>query len=656
MRDSRARIHHNERIAVALTRMLKVTSTSLMLAVFVLVLSSQANVVCQQSDSRVVYQGIAVDLRVKPLTEEKRNKDELREGDDALFQLRFSESSSGVPVTGVYPKAWMDLRGTDETVDCKVKVKAFLSSNFQARAPVDLNSYYILALNQDATLSVIDPLFSYGGSKLFTLVGLKSAGADWVLSVNNKTLFVSMPASHAVAAVNTDTWKVTTNIEVEGRPVRISVQPDGRKIWVGYEPSENGGVSGVAVIEAEDLKHVVHIPTGRGHHEIAFSDNSRFAFVTNSLDGNVSIIDIHTLKKIRDIATGSEPVSIEFSPKAKMAYVADKKDGTIVAIDGSGAKIAAKIHGEAGLKQIKFAGGDGRFAFVTNPEKDLVYVIDSASNRIIQTADIDNGPDQVSFSAKLAYVRSLRSEIVSMLPLPQSDTVGKTVAVVDFPGGQHPVGETTNPSPADSIVKAPGEDAVLVGNPMDKTIYYYQEGMAAPQGNFSNYGREPRAVLVVDRSFNERSPGVYEVTARMPRAGLYDFALVTDAPRIVHCFPIRVAPNPNALTEAGGVRVEPLVDKRVVEVGENIRLRFKLIDVKTNKSKVGLVDVGALIFSPGQSQQRHPAREVEKGIYEVSFQLSQSGVYYVYLGSPSAGLKFDSPQSLVLQAKDKESP
>src|SRR5689334_984217 len=110
-------------------------ATFLMLALFVFVLSSQTSVVCQQSDSRVVYQGIAVELRVKTLTEEKRNKDELREGDDALFQLRFSEASSGLPVTGVYPKAWMDLRGNDESVDCKVKVKTFLSSNFQARAP-----------------------------------------------------------------------------------------------------------------------------------------------------------------------------------------------------------------------------------------------------------------------------------------------------------------------------------------------------------------------------------------------------------------------------------------------------------------------------------------------------------------------------------------
>ena len=645
--------------------MIKSISTFLVLIVcFVLVLGSQTAPVkkpqsspspaSKQSESRVIDQGIAIDLRVKAITEDKRDPNELRAGDDAVFQLRFSYTTSSAPLRGLYPKAWMDRR--DESVDCRVKIKAFLSSGLQARPPVDLNSYYIIALNQDATLSVIDPLFSYGGSKLFTLVSLKSPGADWVLPPNSRTLFVSMPASRGVAVVNTDTWKVITNIDLAGQPVRVSVQPDGRKIWVGYDVSDNGDkASGVAVISTDDFGRVLHIPTGRGHHEIAFSDNSRYAFITNSVDGNVSIIDVRTLKKIRDIKTGSEPISIGFSRKANMAYVADQKDGGIVAIDHSRLRIAARIQGEPGLKQLKFAE-DGRFAFVTNPVKDLVHIVDSASNRIIQTADIANGPEQISFSSKLAYVRCLRSEIVSMLALPKSDDVGNTVSVIDFPGGQYSFGKTTNPSPADGIVKAPGEDAVLVGNPMDKTIYYYREGMAAPQGNFSNYAREPRAVLVADRSFREQSPGVYEVTARLPQAGLYEFALVTDSPRLVHCFPVRIAANPDARAESAGVGVEPLFDKRVVPVGEVVRLRFKLVDLKTDKPIVGLRDVGALIFSPGLGQQRHPAKEVEKGIYEVELQLSQAGVYYVYIGSPAAGLSFDSPQSLVLQAKDKQSP
>jgi hypothetical protein len=338
-----------------------------------------------------------------------------------------------------------------------------------------------------------------------------------------------------------------------------------------------------------------------------------------------------------------------------MAYVTDNEEGTIVGVDGSRLKIATRIQGEPGLKQIKFAP-DGRFAFVANPAKDVVHVLDAASNRILQTAEISNGPDQISLSNNFAYIRCLRSEIVQMLPLPQPDTLGHTVSVVDFPGGQEPFGQTSNPSPADGIVKAPGEDAVLVGNPADKTIYYYREGMAAPQGNFSNYGREPRAVLVVDRSFNERAPGVYQTTARLPRAGFYELALVTDTPRIVHCFPLRIEKNPNLAADSAGVQVEPLVNNRVVWVGERVRVRFKLSDSRTQEPRVGLVDVGSLIFSPGVSQQRQSAREVEKGVYEIEFQPPQAGVYYVYLESPSADLKLDNPQFLILQARDKETP
>lgn len=608
------------------------------------------------SDRRVVYQGIAVDLSVTPVTSVKGDADELREGDDALFQLRITETATGVPLRGAYPKAWMDLRERDENVDCRTRVKAFLGSGFQARPPLDLNSYYILALNQDATLSVIDPHFSYGGSKLFAMVSLKSVGEDWALTPGSRTLFVSMPTSNEVAVVNSVTWNVITNVAIGGRPDRILVQPDGHDVWVGYMPSESGdGESGVVVIGSDRLKPVARIPTGRGHHEIAFSDDNRFAFVTNGLDGTVSIIDARTRKKIKDIETGHKPASIAYSQKARMAYVADEEEGTIVAVDGSRLKIAARIQGEPGLRQIKFAP-DGRFAFVANPAKDVVHILDAASNRIVQTADIGNGPEQISFSNNFAYVRCLRSEIVQMLPLPQPETLGHTVALVDFPGGQQPFGKTSNPSPADGIVKAPEEDAVLVGNPVDKTIYYYREGMAAPQGNFSNYGREPRAVLVLDRSFNERAPGVYQTTARLPRAGVYELAFATDTPRIVHCFPLRIATNPNLAAESAGVRVEPLFNNRVVWVGERVRLRFKLSDSRTQELKVGLVDVGSLIFAPGVSQQRQPAREVEKGIYEIEFQPPQAGVYYVYLESPAADLKLDNPQFLILQARDKQTP
>ena len=147
---------------------------------------------------------------------------------------------------------------------------------------------------------------------------------------------------------------------------------------------------------------------------------------------------------------------------------------------------------------------EGHQLFLTNPDttrtfasiylhENRLYILDAAKNRIVQTAAMKEGPDQVTFSDELAYVRHRGSEVVLMIPLSQVGEEDRAVPVVDFPGGQNPPGRGTRPSPADGIVRAPGATAVLVANAPDRAIYFYMEGMAAPMGSFQNYGREPRA-------------------------------------------------------------------------------------------------------------------------------------------------------------------
>jgi hypothetical protein len=128
-----------------------------------------------------------------------------------------------------------------------------------------------------------------------------------------------------------------------------------------------------------------------------------------------------------------------------------------------------------------------------------------------------------------------------MVPLDQLGRKGVPLTVVTFPGGQQPLGETWINSPAARVVEASGESAVLVANAPDKQVYY-KEGMAAPMGSFSNYGRQPMAAQVVDRSLRERaSPGVYQTVAKLPKPGLYDVFFFLDSPRFVNCFEFAVA-------------------------------------------------------------------------------------------------------------------
>ena len=114
---------------------------------------------------------------------------------------------------------------------------------------IDLNSYFILVMNRDNTIAVIDPITGVKGiTKLYAQVYLKQPGADWAKSDDQRRLFVTMPRADAVAVVDTDTFKVVRNVDAGKNPVRIARQPDGKYLWVGNN-ADTDSESGVTVID-----------------------------------------------------------------------------------------------------------------------------------------------------------------------------------------------------------------------------------------------------------------------------------------------------------------------------------------------------------------------------------------------------------------------
>jgi YVTN family beta-propeller protein len=107
-----------------------------------------------------------------------------------------------------------------------------------------------------------------------------------------------MPEAGKVAAVDLENFKVVANVEAGKNPVRIALQPDGKYLWVGND-GEGEESSGVTVIDAQAHTVAASIATGAGHHEIAFTADSLFAFVTNRDAGTVSVIDVQKLEKVR---------------------------------------------------------------------------------------------------------------------------------------------------------------------------------------------------------------------------------------------------------------------------------------------------------------------------------------------------------------------
>jgi YVTN family beta-propeller protein len=560
-----------------------------------------------------------------------------RQGETVRVRFSVRDKVSGAPLDGLHPAAWLDLHGEKDPADpvpCRQRVQKLLNANFLALPEIDLNGYYVLVMNNDTSISVVDPQFSSGAARMIATIPLASPAIDWQLSDDQKLLFVGMPVSGQIAVIDTLNWRLIRNVEIGQEISRVSMQPDGRRLWIAHG---HGSDSGVAIMDVQNLQLAGKVQTGVGPHDIAFSSDSHLVFVSNTGSGTVSVLDSTSLSKTHEIRVGHQPGTIAFSAKSSFAYVTDVQDGTITVLNGLRGVAVTTIQADPGLGAIRFAR-DGLFAIVLNPAKKRIHVLDSSLNRIVQTGDADGQPDQVSFSSTLAHIRQRGSNSILMVPLDSIGAEQKPLPEAEFPGGQHAFGQASAFTPADGIVQAPGESAVLEANPGDRSVYYYEEGMAAPIGLFSTGSREPRALLTLDRSLKRSDAGVYETTTHLKRPGLYTVALLLESPPAVQCWDVNVQPDPNQ-PQPVHLELQGLLGGETLPAGSPVTLHFRIWDSEAKTAKGGAADVRVLLFrAPGAWHEYKPAKGIDGGIYEVSLSSLEPGIYYLNAVSPSLGL------------------
>jgi DNA-binding beta-propeller fold protein YncE len=551
--------------------------------------------------------GILIDFSV--------DKDKPVAGEDLTFRFKISDTTSGSTINGAYPAVWIDPQSGNEPA--RSKIERFIQGGLFGQAELDLNIYYVITLNEDATISVVDPRFGVGGTKLLALVALPGTGIDWVLSKDESQLFVSV--SDKIVVVDTKTWSVRTTIQTPA--TRLSLQPDGHYLWA------SDGDSTMSVIATDTHKITARIPLEKGKHATAFSDNNRYAYIASGQ--NVQVIDVHTLKNIRSHSIGTNVISLAWSKLAQALYASGD---AVVVLDEK--EIIQRIPAKSTLSQIRFAPGD-RFAFALSPATNQVHIFDASSNQIIQSGDTLAHPVQVAFSDEMAYISHRDTAEITAIPLAQIENEFSAATIT---GGQIPPGEA---SFADRIVQAPGANAVLIANPVDQAIYFYKEGMAAPMGSFSNYSRQPLVVQVIDRSLKERQAvGTYETTGRLTKTGTYDVCFFLDSPRIVHYFELTIGENGNASTPT---EVTPTESRQTHSLGDTTILSFE-IHPKTLLPEALPIQI---FQTPGTWRTKASATHRGDGVYTLDFTPERAGIFYANV------IGLHSPQPIILNVVKK---
>jgi YVTN family beta-propeller protein len=488
-----------------------------------------------------------------------------------------------------------------------------------------------------------------GRTYLYAHIPLPRPGADWAKSADDKRLFVTIPRGGQLVVVDAENFRVARTLDLGGQPVRVVLQADGRYLWVGDNADSPAG--GVVVLDPASLSVVARIPTGRGHHEIAFSADDRWAYVSNRADGTVTVIDVERLAKTAEVKTGPQPIALAYSRLSRALYVADGKSGEVAVLDGVRHEVAARITAKPGLGPMRFTD-DGRWGFVVNTQEHVVHVLDVASTRVAYTIPVGRRPYQVALTRAFAYIRSLDSERVGMIPLSQLGGA-QPPTTTDFPAGEAgPGGVGPGIAVAPPLAAALDDAAMLVANPADGNVYYYMEGMVAPMATFRNYGHRPVALTVVNRSLRETAPGHYTTTVRLPAAGTYDVGFMLDAPKLVHCFSAEAAKNPSLARTGPALDITYLTKDRRVPVGRPATFTFKLTDPETQAPRADLADVAIHAVTPSRLRAQAAARHVGDGVYEATIPVSEAGAYYVYVAVPSVKLKVGDLSFFSLMAQN----
>ncbi len=616
-------------------------------------------------DRQIEVEGVSMRLQVLPQQNTGRRTPTM--GEQVDLRVEVQRLADDQPLSNLPIGLWLDRQVSPMSGAvpvCGQRVASFLSGGLLSRPLLDLTGYWVMTMDHEGSISVLDPTVEFAGrSSLYTSIQLGATPFDWLQTADDSLLFVALPSRSEVAVIDLGKLRLQQRVTLAGQPTRLALQPDGRLLWAAYRGAD-GVEDGIAAIDVADSRvlHTVSLPSG--HHEIAFSEDSRYLYVTSRDSGMVSTLDTGSANLIAQTELGGQPIGLVVLNRSSLnqsslnqpslnqsllnqpslnqagqVWVIDGAEGVIHRLDRRGAQID-RVVVERGLGPAKLTP-DGRHLLIVNPSQHRLEVVDTGTAKLVKQITISGRPYDIMFTELYAYVRTLDIEQVAIFPLAR-------LPVTDLqylPVGSSAVSAMPELPIASTMANTFERNGAFFVSPSERTLYHYMEGMNAPDSSVRAYGHTPMAVRIVQRGLREVARGRYATSFRFPSSGPLVLALAAEAPRIRECIGLQVG-----VTERDrppGLRITWVGDALTsIDVGQPVELRFRVADVDggpVDKATATAALLARVVPGGGGHAERWPVEPIgTDGEYRVRGTLPAAGGYYVHVESRSPEIEIDA--------------
>lgn len=468
------------------------------------------------------------------------------------LNLRFSDAL-GAQATGLAPAAWLRRPGPGRPV-CQEAARAFRVTGRISPDDVRLAGLFVLAMDAEARLAVIDPGRPTGTGTIAALSPLGETPGALVVHEGVGAAFASRPVHGDVVRVVLPSGRPAVVARELGRPVALLPAPGGR-LWVGDD------AGGRALLLAQD-GHILAAPAlSPGPVRLVAAGPARL--VVAGVDGAALMLDRATGHTIAVFPAGS----------ATDAFVATAD--ALVAADPAGRLVrrwadrpqAAEPFDVPGQIRSLAVGADGRWLVAATEDPASgpgVSVLDLARGRRVHGFASPEPVDEAVVAGHAVFLTWRSRPVVTVVDLAalgasgagSGDAAVRDVRLLEDAAvvpetRTGPMMTALDPLPAVAVVR-PGSRAmatVMAGGGLS----------SAPMSVVPLKGDPPRQLAAFARSLVETAPGVFEASAQLPRGGAWELVATTGVGGTTACLPVPAAADAEAAAQPGlSVELEPV--------------------------------------------------------------------------------------------------